>query len=126
MDIIRFWLMNPSYFVRYVESEKALTEKEVLCVLLYHHQFDRGCGAFNTTLRRSLKQQRFIVKMSSNYDECSNTYESLNSLDLSDGCGTDQDENMPKYIQACFDGKIVNVIKIEFAAPSEAMSGNWG
>eukprot|EP01084_Bolivina_argentea_P089514 161518_1 len=60
-DLMRFGLMDGTYFARFVEPEKIFNNKELVTILLYYQQPERGCGAFETRLRITPNSEKFCA-----------------------------------------------------------------
>eukprot|EP01083_Nonionella_stella_P037061 101076_1 len=115
-DLIRFGLMDGAYFAKYVEPEKVLSDKELLNVLLYYQQPDRGCGAFSTAFRM-LDTIQFTLRHSSmswHYTK-SSKYEDMIDEDLDKCMVTQGGRN--QWIEARFE-KMMVVSKMTIGSTS--------
>eukprot|EP01083_Nonionella_stella_P123691 372882_1 len=132
-DLVRFGTMDGMYFTKYVQSQNVLSDKELISILSFFQQPESGCGAFSTKPRHTIIQLLpYKLKMSSKHQYCScsstcykwvNTYEALITEELSQICGTKNNNsgfssygNYGNYIDACFD-QAMTITKIQIGPP---------
>ena len=125
--LIRFGLIDKKYFAVEIAENSVLTKNEIIDVLLYYNDPDGGCGQFKTEPRHTFIEYKLRMSSMNNDDNLiGNSFESLMTKDLNNGCETDcGSDNKYAWIEADLCGEYI-ITRIELAPLCVDGKWSWG